>query len=82
MIRLHVAIELAGIIGNLDVYSRQPVIIVPRFAALVHASISGLSLQALLLSMSLAPSRRNPAGLITLGHAEPQLVAVVGPAWR
>ena len=39
MIGLDVAVELAGVIGNLDVYSRQAEIVVSRFTALVHASL-------------------------------------------
>ena len=39
MVGLHISVELAGIIGDLDVYSRQAVIVVSRFTALVHESL-------------------------------------------
>jgi hypothetical protein len=39
MIGLHISVELAGIIRDLDVHSRQAVIVVSRFTALVHASL-------------------------------------------
>ena len=39
MVSLHVTVELASIVGNLDVYPRQAVIVVCRFTAVVHASL-------------------------------------------
>jgi hypothetical protein len=42
VICLHVTIELAGIVGDLDVYPRQAIIVVSGFTALVHASLSGI----------------------------------------
>jgi len=44
MVGLHISVKLAGIIGDLDVYSRQAVVVVSRFTALVHAYLSGRSL--------------------------------------
>jgi hypothetical protein len=41
VVGLHVTVELASIIRYLDVYSRQAVLVAPRFAALIHAPLSG-----------------------------------------
>jgi hypothetical protein len=59
MIGLHISVELAGIIGDLDVYSRQAVIVVSRFTALIHASLSANRSLGPVFSMSLASSLRN-----------------------
>ena len=37
MVGLDVSVKLARVIGDLDVHWRQPVVVVPRFTALVHA---------------------------------------------
>jgi hypothetical protein len=41
MIGLHIAVKLPGIVGNPDVNWGQAVIVVSRFAALIHPSVSG-----------------------------------------
>jgi len=43
VIGLHITVKLAGVIGYLDVYLRQAVIVMSGFTALIHASLSGLS---------------------------------------
>src|SRR5712692_11268044 len=37
MVGLHVTVELTGVIGDVDLYPRQAVVVVSRFAAVVHA---------------------------------------------
>ena len=39
MVGLDVSVQLARVIGDLDVHWRQPVVVVPRFTALVHACL-------------------------------------------
>jgi hypothetical protein len=61
VISLHVTIEFAGIVWDLDVDWRQAVVIVPLFPALVHASLRN-SQYAPASSMSPLPGRRQRAG--------------------
>jgi len=42
IVGLHISVQLPGIVGNFDVYMRQAVIVVSRFTALIHATLSAI----------------------------------------